>query len=238
MIGYCTDSESRGDGSATSACQAEVDRELTKEHDDDEADDTTRTSLQRRDGADKGGTGDGADGQEQGSRHKGEESGTNESTDSKGDQTVREQLRSLRVGVTTVLVGVVDEEGSDGDLSSDVAELGGETEQDSEVGLLLGLLGSVHVGDDLVLLGHRVAHVGLGKLGEQVRSGYGDPSDSDSQVDVLNVLVRVLVLIAEKVLGSDERTTSEEAVSILMAKSLPIWPRETHPVKEATPLKD
>ena len=152
---------------------------LTEEHDDDQADDSTRASLERSDGADEGGAGNGADGQQERSRHEGEQSGTDESTDGKGDETVRKHLRSLLVGETTVLVSVVEEEGSDGDLSSNVAELGDEAKEDTEVGLLLGLLGAVHVRDDLVLLSHRVTDIGLGELGEEVGSSDGDTSDGD-----------------------------------------------------------
>jgi hypothetical protein len=170
---------------------------LTEEHDDDETDDTTGTSLQRGDGAGKGTTSESADTQEERSRHKGQEGGSHESADGKGDQSVREHLRSLGVGETTVLVGVVQEEGTDGDLSTDVAELGGETVEDSSVGHLLALLGTVHGGDDLVLLGRGVGQVRLGQLGEEVGGGDANTGDSDRKVDVLYVCVRVLDIISK-----------------------------------------
>lgn len=170
---------------------------LTEEHDDDQTDDTTGTSLQRRDGAGEGTTSESADTQEERSRHKGQEGGSHKSADGKGDKSVREHLRSLGVGETTVLVGVVQEEGTDGDLSADVAELGGETVKDSGVGHLLALLGTVHGGDDLVLLGHCVRRVRFGQLGEEVGGGDANTGDSDRKVDVLYVCVRMLDVISE-----------------------------------------
>jgi hypothetical protein len=104
-----------------------------EEHDDDQTDDTT-ASVQGRDSADKSATSEGVDGEEKGSRDEGEQSGTDESTDGEDDKTVRKHLGSLGVGVTTVFVGVVEEEGSDGNLSSDVHELGDEGDKDSDVG--------------------------------------------------------------------------------------------------------
>ena len=84
-----------------------------------------------------------------------------------------------------------------GDLSADVAELGGETVKDSSVGHLLALLGTVHGGDDLVLLSHGVRRVRFGQLGEEVGGGDADTGDSDRKIDVLYVCVRMLDVISE-----------------------------------------
>lgn len=162
--------------------------------------------MQGRDRADKSATSDRVDGKEERSRNEGEQGGTNESTDSEDDETVRKHLGSLGVGVTTVLVGVVEEEGSDGDLSSNIHELGDEGGEDSDVGGLLGL--DVARGSkDLGGLGtRRVELLRLGKLGEEVGDSDDYSENGDSQVDVLNVVVGVLDILTEEVLGGDQGT--------------------------------
>jgi hypothetical protein len=66
------------------------------------------------------GANDGVDEKQERSGYDREQSDTDESTDSEEDKTVREQLGSARVADSSILVAIVEEEGSDGDLSSDV----------------------------------------------------------------------------------------------------------------------
>ena len=56
------------------------------------------------------------------------ESGCYEAAHCKGDQGIGEHVRSLSGRESSVLGSVVDEEGSDSDLGSDVAELGDKSE--------------------------------------------------------------------------------------------------------------
>ena len=115
-------------------------------HDGDQADDTTDT----REGSDEDDheeSTSGTCGEEDRSRNDGKESDTDESTDGEGDETVRQELRSLRVLEKSDIVSVVEEEGSDGDLSTDVEELSDET------------------GDGSDLLPERLVEVGVGTLG-------------------------------------------------------------------------
>ena len=176
-----------------------------EEHDDDQADDTA-APLQRSDGANESATSERVDGKQERGGDEGEQSGTDESTDSEDNETVGKHLRSLGVGVTTVLVGVVEEEGSDGDLGSDVHELGDESSENSDVGGLLGF--DVASGsEDLGSLGTgRVKLLGLGKLGEEVGNSDDYSEDGDGQVDVLNVVVGVLDILTKEVLGGDQGT--------------------------------
>ena len=110
-----------------------------EEHDDDQADDTGTSSLDGRDGANEDGTGDRVNREKEGGGDESEQRGTDESTNGESDKTVREHLSSLLRVVTTVVLGVVEEEGSDGDLGSHVHELGDESCSNTNVGGLLRL---------------------------------------------------------------------------------------------------
>ena len=101
-------------------------------HDGDQADDTTDTRERSNEDNHKEGT-ESACGEEDRSRDDGKKSDTNESADGEGDETVRQELRSFRVLEEGDIVGVVEEEGSDGDLSTDVEELSDETGDGSDL---------------------------------------------------------------------------------------------------------
>jgi hypothetical protein len=95
-------------------------------HDGNQADDTTDT-RKRSDEDNHEESTKGAGGEEDGSRDDGKKSDTDESANGEGDETVRQELRSLRVLEEGDIVGVVEEESSDGNLSTDVEELSDET---------------------------------------------------------------------------------------------------------------
>nr|POF04557.1 hypothetical protein CFP56_56038 [Quercus suber] len=166
-------------------------------------------------GADVGVEGDGedgVDGEEEGRFEDGGEAEGDEAADGEGDEAVREHLRGLGFGVGSVLRRVVDEEGGDGDLSTDVAELGDQAEDH------VVLLVERCITDDLAVLvdAHlegAVLHdavgaggllLNLGKLGEEEEDGDGSAGTCDGEVDVLHVGEVVGALAAEESLGGDE----------------------------------
>lgn len=101
-------------------------------HDGDQANDTADT-RERSDEDNHEESTESAGGEEDGSRDDGEKSDTDESADGEGDKTIRQELRSLRVLEESDVFGVVKEEGSDGDLSTDVEELSDETGNRSDL---------------------------------------------------------------------------------------------------------
>ena len=101
-------------------------------HDGDHADYTTDTRKRSDEDDHKEGT-ESAGSEEDGSRDDGKKSDTDESADGEGDETVRQELRSFRVLEEGDIVGVVEEESSDGNLSTDVEELSDETGKGSDL---------------------------------------------------------------------------------------------------------
>ena len=79
----------------------------------------------------------------------GEKGGTDESSDGEDQERHRKKQGRSTLGVASVLVDVVDEEGSNGDLGSDVGELGNETTKH----VVLLPEGFVGVRSSLALLG-------------------------------------------------------------------------------------
>jgi len=127
------------------------------------------------------------------------ETGSDETTNSEGDESVAKHVAGGSSRDTTVLMSVVDEEGGNGDLGTDVAELG--TEGEPHVPLLPdGSLGSV---SSLILddsLGD------LRKLGKEEENTNSSTSTGDSEVDKLDVGKAVLVLAGEEELGGNQGT--------------------------------
>jgi len=101
-------------------------------HDSDQADDTANTGK-RSDTDDHDERTGGTESEEDGGGNDGEEGSSDESADGESDETVREELRSSRVGDTGNLVGVEEEERSDSDLSTDVEELSDESGNGSDL---------------------------------------------------------------------------------------------------------
>lgn len=120
-----------------------------------------------------------------------------ESAYGKGDEGVAQHGAGLAGGETTVLVGVVDEESCNGDLGTNIAELGHEREPhiillpegalDNEIGVTL----ECFFGD-------------LGELGKKEEHGDGSTSTGDGEVDKLHVGEGVLVGAGEEELGGDK----------------------------------
>lgn len=170
------------------------------------------------DGADDGVQGDGeggVDGEEEVGLKDGGQAGGDEAADGEGDKGVRKHLGGGGLAEAGVLSGVVDEEGTAGDLSTDVAELSDEAEDhvvllveralaDDVAVDIASKLDSGVIGDGAATL-HTRALGDLGKLGEEEEDGDGDTEAGDSQVDVLDVGEVVLVGTAEEGLGGDER---------------------------------
>lgn len=203
------DDEGRGSSGVsteTGGGEDEDDRvhDRLEEHDDDgEVDTSLAVDATDHDGDD--GAGNSVDPEEDGSGDDGEESGTDKSSDGKGDETVRQESRALAVGDTSLL-GQEEEEGTDGDLGTDVEELSDET-RDGSVLLVegLGSLGveSLGLGKSLSLSLQSLLG-DLGKLGEGEEEGDEDTHTGDGHVDKLDASERGAVLIGEEVLGSDE----------------------------------
>lgn len=131
-----------------------------------------------------------------------------EATNSEGDEAVRQHLRALGGGEVGVLGGVVDEEGGDGDLGPDVAELRGDgadevvlPPQRARADALVAVGGRVVGGrgalDDLLR--------DLGQLGEEEEHGHGGARARDGEVDVLHRRQVLGPLPREEGLGGDER---------------------------------
>jgi len=122
---------------------------------------------------------------------------SDESTNSEGNESVAKHVGSIGSRNTTVLVSVVDEEGSDGNLGTDVAEL--STEGKPHVVLLPD--GTFSVVSSLIL---NDSLRDLRKLGEEEENTDSGTSTGDSEVDELDVGKAVLVLASEEELGGDQ----------------------------------
>lgn len=148
------------------------------------------------------------DHEEVGLEHSGQSSGE-ETTNSEGDQSVGKHVGSLSRGVVGVISCVVDEEGCNCDLGTNVAELGDESE-DHVVLLVEGTLldfttvvvNVVH--DQGVVPLSRFGN--LGELGESEEHSNCDTSARNSKVHELNVGEVVLVSVAEEELGGNQRS--------------------------------
>lgn len=122
---------------------------------------------------------------------------SDKSADGEGDEGVAQHGAGLAGRDATVLVGVVDEEGSNSDLGTDVAELSKEGEP-HVVLLPDGALAS---------MASLVLNDGLGdlrELGEEEENSDSGTSAGDSQVDILDVGEAVGVVTSEEELGSDQ----------------------------------
>lgn len=177
-------------------------------HDGDHANNTA-SAVQGTDEDDhEEGTG-GAEGEEDGSSDNGEQGGTDESADGEGDETVREELGTSLVGKTGDVVCVEEEEGTDGDLSTDVEELGDETGDGSDLlveGLVELVVGAaLGVGKGLGL-GLKSLLRDFGELGEEEGKSDHDTETGDGHVDELDRGKIVGVFTREEELGGDEGT--------------------------------
>lgn len=137
------------------------------------------------------------------------ETGGDEATDGEGDQSVGEEVGSLSLSPASVVDSVVDEESTDGNLGTDVAELGDETAD--HVGLLPDA--TLTNGAALkIVLGLDKGVVALGllsnlrELGEDEQDGNSNTETGNTEVDELNVGEVVSVLAGEESLGSNEGT--------------------------------
>jgi len=177
-------------------------------HDGDQADDTANT-VKRSDTDDHDeGTG-GTEGEEDGGGNDGEEGSSDESADGESDETVREELRSSRVGDTGNLVGVEEEERSDSDLSTDIEELSDESGNGSDLlpeWLVESRVDTLSVGKSLGL-GLESLFGNLGELGEEEGEGDDDTETGDGHVDELDSGKILGVCATEEELGGDQRTS-------------------------------
>lgn len=197
------------DTSSTSSVVAEVsgthgeDGGVHGSHEEEDGDEDTDTGNTPGSSTDVGSKSDGTarvDNHDELRAEDDSKTSSDESTDSEGDESIAQHVATLGSGDVTVLVGIVDEEGSNGDLGTDVAEL--STEGEPHVPLLPdGALSDVA---SLVILKNSLAD--LGKLGEEEEDTDGGASTGDSEVDILDVGEVVLVLAGEEELGGDEGT--------------------------------
>jgi len=185
-----------------------------EEEDNDEDTDTSNT-VERADGGSASNGETGVDNEEEVGLEDRRKSSGDETTDGEGDQGVGQHLRTLRVADTTVLVRIVDEESSAGNLGTDVAELSGKAEE--KVVLLPDGAGadnvSVGIGGKLKgsIIDNGASPLGSGlsdlrQLGEEEHDTDGNTKESDSQVDILNSLERVGVRAREEVLAGNKRS--------------------------------
>lgn len=178
-----------------------------EEEDDDEDGDGGRAGA----GADVGVQRDGAaavDDHDKVGREDGGQAGGDEAADGEGDEGVRQHVGGLRRGVGGVLSGIVDEEGGNGDLRADVAELGDEGED--HVVLLVQRTGT-NLAAELILsevvdgvLARELLLGDLRELGNSEENADGDTGTSNGKVDELHVGEAVRVGPAEEELGGDE----------------------------------
>lgn len=145
---------------------------------------------------------------ESGAEDGGKSSG-DEAADGEGDQSVGKEVGSSGLSPAAVVDSVVEEEGTDGNLGANVAELGNET---TEHVVLLPDAALTDLTALKIVLGldERVVALGLlsdlGKLSEDEQDGNGDTEASHAKVDELNVGKIVGVLAGEESLGGDEGT--------------------------------
>jgi hypothetical protein len=202
-------------------------------HDDHQTDDTAHT-MQGSDQGNQDATDDRVDGEEQRGADKGEKGGTEESTDGEQDQSVREELGGLGVRQSSVLMGVVDEEGTDGDLGADVHELGDESERRScPPESAVHNLAFRGIGKGFSF-GLKRSFRNLGKRGKDEGSGNGHTEQGNGKVNVLNGGQVVRVFTGEEVL---QRRKKLEGGTVSLRTELTLEAIKG-PVKEATPLKD
>jgi hypothetical protein len=174
-------------------------------HDGDQADDTSDT-VKRSNEDDHEESTESTSGEEDGSRDDGKKSDTDESADGEGDETVRQELRSLRVLEEGDIVSVVEEEGTNGDLGTDVEELGDETSDGSDLlpeRLVEARVGTLSVGKSLSL-GLESLLGNLGELGEEEGETDNETETGNSHVDVLDSGEIVGVCSREEILGGDQ----------------------------------
>ena len=193
-------------------------------HDGDQADNTTG-AVKGTNEDDHDESADGASSEKDGGGNKGKKSDTNESTDSEGDETVREEFSTLSVVDAGDDVRVEQEEGTNGNLSTDVEELSDETGDGSDLlpeWLVETRVDTLSVGKSLSfglesLLGN------FGELGEEEGESDSDTETSDGHVDVLDSSEITRVFTAEEVLGGDqgtgERSNTVETLRELESKT-------------------
>jgi hypothetical protein len=191
---------SEGEDSGVHGCHEEVDG-----HD---GTDGTLTLASADVGVESDG-GNGVEDHDESGAEDGGKTSSDEAADGEGDQSVREEVGSSRLRPASVVDSVVDEEGTDGNLGSNVAELSKETEE--HVVLLPDAALTDLTALDIVLgLDERVVALGLlsnlRKLGEDEQDGDSDTEHGNTEVDELHVGKVVGVLAGEESLGSDEGT--------------------------------
>lgn len=153
--------------------------------------------------------GNGVDDHDEAGAQDGGKTSGDEAADGEGDQSVGEEVRSLGLGPASLVDGVVDEEGTDGNLSTDVAELSNETADhvvllpDAALANLTALNVVLRLNEGVVALGFLS---NLRELGEDEQDGDGDTEASNTEIDELYVGKVVGVLAGEESLGSDEGT--------------------------------
>ena len=152
----------------------------------------------------------GAGGENEGGVDLGKDGGSDESADGEGDEGEGEEVGGLGIRVSR-LCEVVDEEGTDGDLGTSVAELGNESEDGASAavdGDNLALAGSHDAillrGDVELSLESLFRH--LGELGEDEEEGDDDSHGGDGEVNVLHIDEVVGVGTGEEELGGDQRS--------------------------------
>jgi hypothetical protein len=122
---------------------------------------------------------------------------SDESTNGEGDEGIAKHGAGLAGRDTTVLVGIVDEEGSNSDLGTDVTELSKEGEPhvvllpDGAMASMASLVLNDGLGD-------------LRELGEEEEDTDSGTSTGDSEVDILDVGEAVGVITSKEELGSDQ----------------------------------
>lgn len=197
---------------------------LTHPEEDDDEHGNSGVALDR---ADDGGASNGessVDGEEEVGLEDGAETGCDEATDGESDEGVGKHLRALLLVKVTVGLGVVDEESTASDLSTDVAELRHETEDhvvllvegagadDLAIGISRELDSGV-VDDGSAALNAR-ALGDLRELGEEEEDADGGAQAGDGEVDELNVGQVVLVGAGEEGLAGNERTGDWDLVLV------------------------
>lgn len=199
---------SSGVSTETSGGQDEDDwvHDRLEEHDDDgEVDTGLAVNATDHDGDD--GASSGVDTEEDWSSDEGEKGSSDESSDGEGDETVRKELRSLGV-VDTGILSKEKEESTDGDLGTDIEELGDET-RDGSVLLVEGLenlsVVTLSLGKSLSL-GLEGLLGDFRQLGKSEEQGDNDTHSSDGKVHKSDRSEILAMLVREEVLGSNERT--------------------------------
>jgi hypothetical protein len=110
---------------------------------------------------------------------------------------------------SAVLRGVVDEEGGDGDLSTNIAELSDKTEDHVELLVEWSLANFVpELISSEVLDGRGVEHLlrNFWQFGNEEQDGNGNTGTGNSEVDELDIDQVVGVLAREEELGCDQGT--------------------------------